>query len=290
MSIKTILVPLPVSTDPAVEIGTALAAAKMLNAHVEALFIDEGASSTLSAGNAAMARHLGTDALAQQAKAREERTENARAEFMRACEAEGVEVRETGDAANGPSASWSEAHGPYESTVAARATAFDLVIASSAAVAAPLKDIAETSLLQTRRPVLLAPSRLKGDLAGSVMIGWDESVECWHAVSAALPFLEHAKHVDVVSVDKDRDAAERTASQERVVNYLGWHGIAATPKVVAPLTRPVGDALLSEAGDPRVGLLVMGAYSHGRMRERLFGGATRHVLMNAAATPVFMAH
>jgi len=37
-------------------------------------------------------------------------------------------------------------------------------------------------------------------------------------------------------------------------------------------------------------MLVMGAYSHSRMREPLLGGVTRHVLLNVAVTPVFMAH
>jgi nucleotide-binding universal stress UspA family protein len=37
-------------------------------------------------------------------------------------------------------------------------------------------------------------------------------------------------------------------------------------------------------------MLVMGAYSHSRLRELLLGGVTRHVLANVAATPVFMAH
>lgn len=66
--------------------------------------------------------------------------------------------------------------------------------------------------------------------------------------------------------------------------------IAATARVVAPHLRSVGDTLLVEAHDNHVGLLVMGAYSHSRLRELLLGGATQHILKNAAATPVFMAH
>jgi nucleotide-binding universal stress UspA family protein len=34
----------------------------------------------------------------------------------------------------------------------------------------------------------------------------------------------------------------------------------------------------------------MGTYSHSRLREMLFGGVTRHVLQNAAARPVLLAH
>jgi nucleotide-binding universal stress UspA family protein len=42
-----------------------------------------------------------------------------------------------------------------------------------------------------------------------------------------------------------------------------------------------GAALLAQAA----GLLVMGAYGHTRLRELVFGGATRHVL-RAAPLPV----
>ena len=151
-----------------------------------------------------------------------------------------------------------------------------------------LREVAEESLLQTRRPVLLAPTRLQTDFTGVSMIAWDESPECWRAVSGAIPFLTIAKSVQVVSID--RESESRRASQAEVLAYLRCHGIAATARVVAPHLRSVGDTLLVEAHDNHVGLLVMGAYSHSRLRELLLGGATQHILKNAAATPVFMAH
>lgn len=169
-----------------------------------------------------------------------------------------------------------------------RAAAFDLIVAASAAVMAPLSDIAEQSLLQQRRPVLLAPSRLTSSWTSTAMIAWDESSECWHAVTAALPFLRLAQSVQVVSVDRDAD--RRTASQAETVAYLRCHGIDAMPRVIAPDSRSVGDTLLAAAGENEVGLLVMGAYSHSRLREMLLGGVTRHILKEAAARPVLLAH
>jgi hypothetical protein len=137
-----------------------------------------------------------------------------------------------------------------------------------------LMAIAEQSLLQTRRPVLLAPVRLQSDLTDSVMIAWDESPECWHAVSAAIPFMQLAKSVRVISVDRDADS--RKASQAEVLAYLRCHGIAGTAQVVAPELRPA--------------CWSWGAYSHSRLREILLGGATLHILKNASARPVLLAH
>jgi nucleotide-binding universal stress UspA family protein len=187
-----------------------------------------------------------------------------------------------------PVASWRERDGSFATLAVNRAAAFDLLVAASSAVMETLRDVAEQSLLQTRRPVLLAPSRLETDFTDAAMIAWDESPECWHAVSGALPFLKIANAVDVVSVDRNPDG--RRTSQTELIAYLRCHGIDATARVVAPHLRSVGDTLLAEAGDRRVGLLVMGAYSHSRLREMLLGGATQRVLKNAAATPVFMAH
>jgi nucleotide-binding universal stress UspA family protein len=173
-------------------------------------------------------------------------------------------------------------------TAVARAAAFDLLVAASAAVMESLGAIAEQSLLQTRRPVLLAPSRLTSALTDTAMIAWDESPECWHAVSAAIPFLRLAKAVQVVSVDRHAD--RRSASQAEAMAYLRCHDIATTARVIAPHLRSVGDTLLAAAGENDVGLLVMGAYSHSRLRELLLGGATRHILKNAVARPVLLTH
>jgi nucleotide-binding universal stress UspA family protein len=103
-----------------------------------------------------------------------------------------------------------------------------------------------------------------------------------------MPFLKLARDVIVISVD--RKPEQRRASQAEVLAYLGCHGIAATAQVEAPQLRSVGDTLLAMADQHDAGLLVMGAYSHSRLREMLLGGATRRVLQSASARPVLLAH
>jgi nucleotide-binding universal stress UspA family protein len=169
-----------------------------------------------------------------------------------------------------------------------QAPAFDLIVAASAVVMQALKDIAEQALLRSRRPVLLSPASAENALTDSAMIAWDESTECWHAMSAAVPFLKLAKSVQLVSVDQD--AERRRASHEEALAYLRCHGIEATARVVTPIGTSIGATLLSSASEDSVGLMVMGAYSHSRLREMIFGGATRHVLQNAMVRPVFLAH
>lgn len=291
MSIKRILAPLPGAIDHAGEVEMALSAAKALTAHVEALFISEPPPPP-RAGIEGYAGALPVEERpARLAEEQENRAREARERFIHACNARGIPlVAEAEELATLPAASWRQAEGSYESIAVQRAAAFDLVVATSAAVAELLKDIAEKSLLQTRRPVLLAPkpSGQEIDLSAPAMIAWDESPECWHAVSAAVPFLKLARSVEVVSVDNNADS--RRASQAEALAYLRCHGIGATARVVAPHLSSVGATLLAEAAEHDASLLVMGAYSHSRLREMLLGGATRHILKNAVARPVLMAH
>ncbi|MCK6454871.1 MAG: universal stress protein [Alphaproteobacteria bacterium] len=298
MSIKRILVPLPGSADHAGETQMALSAAKLLGAHVEALFITEPPPAPRGGTSVGRVGFGGSAAAVAPvnwfAEEREKAARDAHERFAGACAAAGIPLLTAAEDAGAPlAASWREAEGPYVEIATQRAAAFDLIVAASGAVMEPLKAIAEESLLQTRRPVLLAPLRPAGEappvnLTNSVMIAWDESPECWRAVSAALPFLTRAQTVRVVSVDRRAEA--RKDSQAEVVAYLRCHGIVATAKVVAPDLRSVGDTLLAMAGEHDVGLMVMGAYSHSRLREMLLGGATRYILQHASARPVLLAH
>ncbi len=292
MSIKRILVPLPGSAEHAAEIETALSAAKALGAHVEALFIREPprpAQRGRDVFNCYKEQLAITRPIDRHAEAQAQLAQEAHERFAAACAAVAIPLLPANEMpATLPAASWRVAEGSYDTIAATRAAAFDITVAASAAVVAPLKGIAEKSLLQTRRPVLLAPSEYTTELTDTAMVAWDESLECWHALSAALPFLQRARSVQVLSVDRNPES--RRASQMEALAYLRCHGIAADAQVIAPHLRPVGSTLLAEADEQRVGLLVMGAYSHSRLREMLLGGATRYILQNAISQAVLMAH
>src|SRR6266516_3562776 len=183
MSIKRILVPLPGSASHTGEIEMALSAAKALGAHVQALFISQ--PPPVTRGGVTVSELGRTASVAEE---RERTARDAREVFAQACAKVGIPMLSANDEPGSPlAASWREAEGSYVEIAVQRAAAFDLVVAASATVMESLMAIAEQSLLQTRRPVLLAPARLQTDPTDSVMIAWDESPECWHAVSAAIP-------------------------------------------------------------------------------------------------------
>jgi nucleotide-binding universal stress UspA family protein len=117
-----------------------------------------------------------------------------------------------------------------------------------------------------------------------VVIAWKESVEAVRAVAAAEPFLGKDRRIKLVSITETGED-ESAAAMAEYLSKAG-HRIALTPLLAQ--SRDVGELLL-EASMGAGHLLVMGAYGRWRWRERVFGGATEHVLRHTGV-PTLMVH
>ncbi|MEM8948668.1 MAG: universal stress protein [Pseudomonadota bacterium] len=122
------------------------------------------------------------------------------------------------------------------------------------------------------------------------MIAWNASREAARAVKNAMPFLERADAVDVVTFRprEGRDAHGELPGAD-IALHLARHGIKVDVQRLDGEDIDVGDALLSHAADRGSDLLVMGCYGHSRLREWVLGGATRTIL-RSMTMPVVMAH
>lgn len=148
------------------------------------------------------------------------------------------------------------------------------------------------ALLGSRMPCLLLPE--DSDSSGTfarVAIGWNGSIEATRAIHAALPFLHAAGHVVLIdgTVTAIDDEAEESMPAFDPTTYLAGHGIALERRLLRTQPSQAGEALLDAAMRERADLLVMGGYSHSPVRERVLGGATRHILAHATL-PVFVRH
>lgn len=146
----------------------------------------------------------------------------------------------------------------------------------------PGQDIAEQLIFESGRPVLLLPDSGEGDLSAilnNVAIAWDFSRPATRAVADAMPFLQRAKQVGVVTVTDDK-AVKEAATAASLARYLARHGVAATLEETKANGRAIGDVLHTYVDKHNVDLLVMGGYGHSRMREFILGGATKSVLMD----------
>jgi len=150
------------------------------------------------------------------------------------------------------------------------------------------KDLVESVIVDSGRPALVIPHTGMFDILGrNILVAWKPSRETARAVSGALPLLKRADRVQVVAWGKDSfTPAETTFGIER---YLAWHGVEAKAHRYPEPATELGEILLSHAADESADLMVMGCYSHSRLRELVLGGVTRTVL-KSMTVPVLMAH
>jgi nucleotide-binding universal stress UspA family protein len=144
----------------------------------------------------------------------------------------------------------------------------------------------EAALFESGRPILIAPPTPPDKIGEVVVVAWNGSTETARTIALAMPFLVKAQQVLVLSVEEGMVPGPSGAD---VVQNLIRNGVAAKKKQIQASGRPPGRAMLDEAAAAGADLLVKGAYTHSRLRQMIFGGATSHILSHAEV-PVFMAH
>lgn len=188
-------------------------------------------------------------------------------------------------AMTGVSMSWTQAEGQEEEEIARRGRLSDIIVLGRPSLRPDSNAtvIFNAALFESGRPVLVAADRPEGAVGRHVAVAWNGSVEAARAVFAAMDVLRRAESVEVIAADPDKHADLGLAE---VVDYLAWHGIAARQHIAGP-AKGVADALVEAIGD--ADLVVMGAYSHSRLRELILGGVTRYML-ESTRIALLMAH
>lgn len=149
-------------------------------------------------------------------------------------------------------------------------------------------EIIHAALFETGRPVLLVPpGNTAKPLNEKVLIAWNGSSEAIHAVTAALPFLKSG-NVKVLTGESDNWHGPAIMPQD-LADYLGKHDIHAETLMPWINGNSPAPTILNSAKKIDAGLIVMGAYSHSRMREMIMGGVTAHMLKHADV-PILMMH
>lgn len=152
--------------------------------------------------------------------------------------------------------------------------------------------LVERVVLHSARPTLVLPyAGPVTDFGRQVLVAWDDSRESARAINDALPMLHRAERVRVLSWVEAGAEADEPGWRARTAALGGWlqrHGVRAEVSVEATAIG-IGDAMLSRAAEIGADLIVMGAYGHTRLAERVLGGATRS-LLQAMTVPVLMSH
>lgn len=179
--------------------------------------------------------------------------------------------------------------GPAEA-VLDQAGAADLIVASQTDEAWDfhlLLDFPERLALESGRPTIVVPHAGRFPTCGKrVLVAWNGRREAVRAVFDALPILERAEAVRVLSVNPDQTGG---ASNSEIAAALARHGVKCETAQSVTAGIEVGDDLLNRAADFSADLIVMGCYGHTRFREFVFGGASREILQHMTV-PVLMSH
>jgi nucleotide-binding universal stress UspA family protein len=144
----------------------------------------------------------------------------------------------------------------------------------------------EAALFEAGRPVLIAPPTPPQRLGDNVLIAWNCSTEQARTTAFALPLLQKASRVVVLTV---QGGTVPGPTGEQLARYLARNGVPSEPITVNPEGRSTGEAILAQAAALKSDLVVKGAYTQSRLRQMMFGGATRH-LLGHATLPILMAH
>lgn len=150
---------------------------------------------------------------------------------------------------------------------------------------------AEAIIFGSGHPTLVLPHTRKraGAFALDVVaVAWDFSRPAARAVADALPLLEKAKKVHVLTVANEKVIESRRPTAE-FAKYLGRHDVDVVLDTVDAADRRIGDILESYVTSCNADMLVMGAYGHSRIREFILGGATKSML-SRPPLPIFLSH
>lgn len=149
---------------------------------------------------------------------------------------------------------------------------------------------AEGIIFGSGRPTLvLSESAPLGPLdLNTVVVAWDFSRAAARAVADAIPMLERAKTVRIITVTSEKVIDSKRSSEELAKN-LSRHGIDVVVVQVDAAGRSIGKALKREVADCNADLMVMGAYGHSRFSEFVLGGATKS-LLSKPPLPILFSH
>lgn len=139
------------------------------------------------------------------------------------------------------------------------------------------------------RPVLILGENAKTlPSANRVLFAWDGEPEAAKAMHSSLSWIEQAADAHVLIVNPDGNKSGPNPGDD-IAAFLARRKMKVFVDRLPSAGKTIAQTIIEHAGDINADLVVMGAYGHSRLRERLFGGTTLDVLKNAKI-PVLMAH
>jgi len=151
-------------------------------------------------------------------------------------------------------------------------------------------ETADTLVFNSSCPVLLVPHApvVAMEAIDRIVVAFNGKREASRAAFDALPFMRHASRSELVWIDPpEREDEDEALAGSELAEALSRHGVNVSLTPLASNSRSAQDVLREHIIAHRTDLLVMGAYSHSRLRELVFGGVTRSMLNDLPILTLF---
>ena len=206
--------------------------------------------------------------------------------FKSLLEQHGIAFGSLDDAVVGLCAGWSEIVGSSPSGIGEYARLFDLSIVARRGSFEAWKAIVEAILFESGRPLLLIGSELPDSIGQRIMVAWNCSTEAARSLIVAAPFFKGSEKIVVVEVD---GGTVTGPNAKEVARHLSQKGLSAISETIQCDNGKVGRTLLKFSESWGSDLIVKGAYTHSRLRQLIFGGATREII-EESRVPILLCH
>lgn len=145
-------------------------------------------------------------------------------------------------------------------------------------------DTVDTLVFESGRPVLMVPLKAvhPAQALDRIAIAYNGKREGARAAFDALPLLKKANIVEIVWVDPplDDQGQGMIPQAEELAKALNRHGLAINIQALNSDGRSAIETMHEYLRATNTDMLVMGAFSHSRLRELVFGGMTKSILSN----------
>ena len=189
--------------------------------------------------------------------------------------------------ASGLTSEWRSADDSGPTAIGTIGRAYDLIVMPQPGALPKMPEsVFETALFDTGRPVLVVPQGFNGMVGKRVLFAWNGSTESARAISLAMPVLSRAESIDVMSVDGPGGMVPGPSAAE-IAESLRSHGLTVTSQHVKPGSRSAGQTIVDTAVAGGADLIIKGAYTQSRLRQMIFGGMTRHLILNSTLPVLF---
>jgi len=213
-----------------------------------------------------------------------------RAAFEERCDAAEARIVPLSEALKpkGVTASWQDETGLLALSYSLAARIADLVVTALPGTggAALERGVFETIMMESGAPVLAVARDGLAAVPRRPIVAWDGSLQASRVIRGALPLLLSSEETTLLTIGETDTGAP---SLEAAKLWLERAGVTVTSRSVDWPSGPIAERILNQSNATNSDVIVMGGYSHSRLRENVLGGVTLDMLRNGDR-PLLMVH